>query len=402
MKLSLFIAKRYLFSPKKRNAINIISLISIIGVAIGTSALIVVLSVFNGIDSVLSKAGESFSTDLMLSPAQGKFIDEDTLLLRELLSYPEVRYCDPVIEETALAKFGDLLIPVTVKGISSDYDSHTNISASVFRGKFSLEEEEKATAIVGYGIAAALQLQTGLHQPITLYYPDRTASSASLSAINSQKVFPVAIFTAQQELDNKYIFVRVDVAQQLFDIPGKISRIEIRLHHPEALQSVKEQLQKKVGSTFNVEDKYDLNRSFYAMMRMEKLSIFLILLFILCIASFNIIGSISMLIIDKREDIGIYEALGMSPGKLRSIFTIEGNLITGVGAVIGLILGTTLCLLQEHFGFITLGNGNYIIDAYPVVLIGSDIVMIMLAVLSIGFLASYFPVRFLIRNMIKK
>lgn len=402
MNLSLFIARRYLFSPKKRNAINIISMISVVGVAVGTFALIVVLSVFNGIGSLLFEATSAFESDLNFSPLQGKFMATDSALLWQLKDAPEVLSWDEVIEETALVKYQDQLLPVIVKGVSEGYEQHTSFAQSMVWGSFKLWDEEKPTAMIGGGVAYALHLPAATHTPLTLYYPDRKASSASMSAIHSEKVYQMGIFGVQQEYDDQYILVGLDVARELFGIPGMISRVEVRLRHPDQLTTVKEKWKNAVGERYLVEDKFDRNATFYAMMRSEKLAIFVILLFILLIASFNIIGSITMLIIDKQEDIATYDALGLTRKKLVSIFTIEGNLITGIGALIGLVLGTVVCKLQEHYGIVKLGGGNYIMDAYPVELIWADVLLILLVVMAIGFIASWFPVKYLVRKMVKR
>ena len=396
MNLSIFIARRYLFSKKKQNAINIISIISMVGVAIGTTALIVVLSVFNGIDTLLTEATDSFTPDLTISPTKGKFITKDSILIDQLTQMPEVASCDPVVEENSLVKFGDKLVPVVVKGVDSTYAEHVNILPSIVSGIYSLEKDGKPAVVMGYGIAAALKIRLGTLSPVTFYYPDRKASSASSSALNSQQ-----IFSAQQDIDGKYVITGIETARELFGVPGQISKIEIKLKDPNQIESLKEKLSVQIQPTYKVENKYDLNRSFYAMMKSEKLAVFLILLFILLIASFNIIGSVSMLIIDKKEDIGIYQALGMTKEKIISIFKLEGNLITEFGALIGLALGTILCLLQEYYGFITLGNGSYIVSAYPVKVIASDILIIMITVIAIGYLASHFPVKYLVNKIVK-
>ena len=401
MNLSIFIARRYLFSKKKQNAINIISIISMVGVAIGTTALIVVLSVFNGIDTLLTEATDSFTPDLTISPAKGKFITTDTTLIDQLARMPEISSCDPVVEENSLVKFGDKLVPVVVKGVDSTYAEHVNILPSIVSGIYSLEKDGKPAVVMGYGIAAALKIRLGTLSPVTFYYPDRKASSASSSALNSQQIYPLGIFSAQQDIDGKYVITGIETARELFGVPGQISKIEIKLKDPNQIESLKEKLSVQIQPTYKVENKYDLNRSFYAMMKSERLAVFLILLFILLIASFNIIGSVSMLIIDKKEDIGIYQALGMTKEKIISIFKLEGNLITGFGALVGLALGTILCLLQEYYGFITLGNGSYIVSAYPVKVIASDILIIMITVIAIGYLASHFPVKYLVNKIVK-
>lgn len=401
MNLSVFIARRYLFSKKKQNAINIISIISMIGVAIGTAALIVVLSVFNGIDLLLTDATDSFTPDITLSPVKGKFFKTDSLLIETLKHTEGIRSYDPVVEEKALVKYGKKLMPVTVKGVAKNYNEHTGIDHTISTGKYSLKEGDKYTAVLGYSIAATLKLRIGLTTPMTFYYPDKNSSSAA-SALNSENIFPIALFSAQQDIDGKYVITDIDFARRLFMVPGEISQIEIKLNDPDRISNIKAELKNAINQQqYKVEDKYDTNRSFYAMMKSEKLAIFLILLFILLIASFNIIGSVSMLIIDKKEDIGIYQALGMSREKIISIFKLEGNLITGIGALFGLIVGSLLCLGQEYFGWITLGKGNYMIDAYPVKLIGHDILIILISVIAIGYLASHFPVKYLIRKIVK-
>lgn len=401
MNLSIFIARRYLFSKKKQNAINIISIISMVGVMIGTTALIVVLSVFNGIDTLLTTVTDSFTPDVTISPAQGKFIATDSVLLEQLKQTSGIASVDAVVEENSLVKFGDKLVPVVVKGVDEAYARHVGIEPTIVSGKYTLQEGDKPTVVLGYGIAAALRTRLGVQNPVTFYYPDKTASSASMSALNSQRIYPIGIFSAQQDIDGKYVITGIETARELFGVPGEISKIEIKLQNPNDLASFKTTLATQVGNEYKVLDKYDLNRSFYAMMKSEKLAVFLILLFILLIASFNIVGSVSMLIIDKKEDIGVYQALGMTKEKIISIFKLEGNLITGVGALAGLVIGTVLCLLQEYYGFITLGNGSYIISAYPVKVVTTDILIIITTVIAIGFIASHFPVKFLVNKIVK-
>lgn len=372
-----------------------------VGVMIGTTALIVVLSVFNGIDTLLTTVTDSFTPDLTISPAQGKFFTTDSVLLERLEKTPGIASFDAVVEENSLVKFGDKLVPVVVKGVDEAYARHVGIEPTIVSGKYTLREGEKPTVVLGYGIAAALRTRLGMQHPVTFYYPDKTASSASMSALNSQRIYPIGIFSAQQDIDGKYVITGIETARELFGVPGEISKIEIKLKDPDDLSSLKASLAAQIGTTYKILDKYDLNRSFYAMMKSEKLAVFLILLFILLIASFNIVGSVSMLIIDKKEDIGVYQALGMTREKIISVFKLEGNLITGVGAIIGLVVGTAFCLLQEHYGFITLGNGNYIISAYPVKVVASDILVIMLTVIAIGYIASHFPVKYLVNKIVK-
>lgn len=398
MQLSLFIAKRYLFSRKKQNAINIISIISVVGVAIGTSALIVILSIFNGIDLLLQQSTDSFTPDLTISPASGKFTSFDDSLYNYLRQNKEIAFFNNIVEEKAMVKYDEKLSPVIVKGVDSNYIGHTSFEKNILQGEVALKTGNNYKAIVGYGLAAELGIGLNFLTPLIFYYPNRNASS-DLTALHSEYLYPSAFFSAQQEIDGAYILTDIQFAQQLFHIGNRISKIEVKLARPGQLKSIKQQLKNLAGTNYKIEDKYEINRSFYAMMKSEKLAVFLILLFILLIASFNIVGSISMLILDKKEDLSIYRALGMSRKKIISIFKTEGNMITFSGAMIGLIIGTVICLLQEKFGFITLGDGNYIISAYPVKLVVSDVAFILLTVLSIGYIASFFPVKYLVNKL---
>lgn len=371
-----------------------------VGVTIGTTALIVVLSVFNGIDLLLQTSAGSFTSDIVISPAKGKFADFDTATFTRLRTMPEIAYYNRMVEENALAKYGDKLKPVTVKGVEEEYAEHTHFADNILQGEFSLKSGDVDQSVVGYGIAAELGIGLNFLTPLIFYYPNKEASSVN-SALNTGYLYPSGLFSSQQEIDRKFVITGMQFAQELFRIGNKISKIEVKLKKPDAIQKVKEELQLIAGPDYKVEDKYEINRSFYAMMQSEKLAVFLILLFILLIASFNIIGSISMLILDKKEDLGIYKALGMPVGRIIAIFKTEGNLITLVGATAGFVIGIGICLLQERFGFIHLGDGSYLVEAYPVKLVFSDILLIMATVLCIGYTASYFPVRYLVRKLIK-
>ena len=398
MKLPLFIARRYLFSPKKQNAINIISAISVVGVTIGTTALIVVLAVFNGMDLLLQKSTDSFTSDLVISPASGKFVHFDTGVYEVLNRQPEIAGYDNVIEEKALAVYGDKQTPVILKGVNPDYIRHSSLADNIVHGEPVLESDKGQQAIVGYGVAAQLGLGLNFLQPLTFYFPDKNAS-ASVSALRSEQLFPSAFFSSQQDIESQYVLSSLEFAKSLFKTGDKISKIEITLTDPSAMSRVKKKIAAELPSRYRIEEKNEINKVFYAMMKSEKLSVFLILLFILLIASFNIIGSVSMLILDKKEDLLTYKAMGLNNRDLISIFKTEGNLITAIGAFSGLTIGLAICLLQQKYGLITLGDGSYIIDAYPVKLVFQDILIILGAVLLIGYLASEFPVRYLIKKL---
>lgn len=399
MHLPLFIAKRYLFSKKKQNAINIISAISMVGVMIGTTALIVILSVFNGIDLLLQKSTDSFTPDITISLTTGKFARFDSTLYHYLAGEKTIAHYDNIVEEKALVKYGDKMSPVTVRGVEDEYAAHTHFENNIIQGNFQLKSGDNYKSVVGYGVAANLGIGLNFLTPMTFYYPRKNAK-ADLSALNAEQLYPAAFFSSQQDIDGQYVLTDIGFARKLFGLEDQISKIEIKLHHPTLIPEIKKELQHRFGTDYSIEDKFEINKAFYAMMKSEKMAVFLILIFILLIASFNIIGSISMLILDKKEDLSIYKAMGMTPAHIISIFKTEGNLITFAGALTGLVIGTLVCLAQEKFGFITLGDGSYIISAYPVKLVFTDILYIIAIVLLIGYIASYFPVRFLVNRLV--
>ena len=399
MRLSLFIARRYLFSKKKQNAINIISAISVVGVAVGTCALIVVLSVFNGMDLLLQKSTGSFTPDLVVSPAEGKYADFDTAFCHYLETVPAIASCHRVIEEKALLRYEDYTAPVVIKGVDTSYIEDSGIAANLLGGESILRSSRGYEGLFGYGVAARLHLSLSTRRPVVCYYPDKLGSPTAAS-LATRQLHPAAFFSVQQEIDDYYVLTDIALARELFKTRGKVSKIEVRLSDPALLQETKAQLQAQAGNRYRVEDKYELNGAFYAMMKAEKLAVFVILLFILLIASFNIVGSISMLILDKKEDLQTYKALGMTRRRLTTLFRTEGLLIVGGGAALGLLLGVGLCLLQKHFGLITLGSGSYIVEAYPVQLIAGDVLLVLAAVLLIGWCASSFPVHYLIKKLV--
>ena len=322
MHLPLFIAKRYLFSKKKQNAINIISAISVVGVMIGTTALIVILSVFNGIDLLLQKSTDSFTPDLVISPFQGKYTSFVSAVYSLLRNNPAMVYYNNIVEEKALVKYGDKLSPVTVKGVEADYAEHTAFENNIVQGEFQLKTEEGYKSVVGYGVAAELGIGLQFLTPMVFYYPDKKAVSGR-AALNTERLYPSAFFSSQQDIDGQYVLTDLGFAQQLFGIGNRISKIEIKLKESGRIPEIKKELQTQLADRYKIQDKYELNKAFYAMMKSEKLAVFLILLFILLIASFNIIGSISMLILDKKEDLSIYKAMGLTNRKMIAIFKTD-------------------------------------------------------------------------------
>lgn len=399
LSFSFRMARRYLFSKKSHNAINIISGISAGGVAIGTMALVCVLSVFNGFDSLISHLFSAFDPDLKITLTQGKTFEINTREFNELRQMKSVAVYTEIIEENALLRFKDKQMPATIKGVSAGFEKMTRIDSIMYDGKFILYDGAFQRAVVGAGVAQTLGLGAHFIDPLIIYAPKRTSKINLLrpeNSFNQMGTFVSGIFSVKQlQYDDHYVLVSIDLARDLFEYQKTtVSAVEIKLSNEKNISSVQRQIQEKLGNKYQVENRYEQQESFFKIMKIEKWITYLILCFILLIASFNIIGSLSMLIIDKKEDILTLRNLGANNQMIKRIFLFEGWMISGVGAVIGIGLGAVFCLLQEHLGLIRLGSG-YVVDAYPVVTRFSDISLVFITVLFMGFLAAYYPVRYI-------
>jgi lipoprotein-releasing system permease protein len=404
MNLSLFISRRYLFAKKSQNAINIISVISVFGVAIGTMALIVILSVFNGFDKIIKSLFNSFDPDLKITLVEGKTFTLDDALRDRLKNTKGVLFFSEVIEENALLKYNDKQYIATVKGVSDDYMKMTGIDSMMTDGKFMIKDSTSSYALVGQGVAYFLSLNVKLINPIIIYVPKRNSevSFNPEESINKKFIFPSGVFSIQQDFDAKYIIVPIDFAQGLFEYtPKEISSLEIKTNPLFDKDQVQKEVQKIAGTKFVVKNRYQQNELFYKIMGTEKWAIFFILSFILLVASFNIIGSLTMLIIDKKNDINTLNSIGADDRLIRRIFITEGWMISVIGAVLGLVLGLLICFLQIKFKLVQLqGGGSFIVDAYPVDMQLMDFVLVFGTVLLIGFAVAYFPVRYITKKYI--
>ncbi len=399
LKFSLRIAGRYLFSKKSHNAINVISGISSAGVAVGTIALVVVLSIFNGFELLFSDLFSAFDPDLQISLKQGKQFSIDTPEFEAVKKSEGIAVFTEVVEENALLRYKEKQMPVLVKGVSDDFKQMTRIESIMFDGEFMLYDGAFERSVVGAGIAATLGLSAYAIDPLYIYAPKRTSKINLLrpdQSFNQSGTFISGIFSVQQnEYDNQYVLVSLDLAQALFEYQAnEVSAVELRLLPFADTQKVKNELQKLLGDEFSVKDRYEQQEAYFKIMQVEKWITYLILSFILLIASFNIIGSLSMLIIDKKEDIITLRNLGADQKLIRQIFLLEGWMISAVGAVVGIIIGTILSFLQEKIGFIKLGPG-FIVENYPVVIQFSDILLVFFTVLVMGFFAAWYPVRYI-------
>lgn len=396
MNLSLFIATRYLFSKKRTNLINIISAISVVGMAIGTMGLIIGLSGFNGFDSLIKSLFSTFDPDLKITLVEGKSFDANNQAFNEIRKMKDILFFTEVVEDNALLRYENRQVPATIKGVSDDYSKMTGLDTMIVDGKFKLKEGNNQYAIIGQGVAYYLSVGLKPINPINIYVPQkgRSSSLAIEGSFNQDHIYPSGIFSVQQEIDSKYIIVPISFAREIFEMPDKVNSVELKLKEGASVQSVQKSISALVGNQFVVKTRYQQHDYLYKTMQGEKYAVYLILILILIIASFNIIGSLTMLIIDKKEDISILQSMGADKKLIRNIFLLEGWSVSIFGAVLGTIIGIAICQAQITFGFVKLqGGGSFIIDAYPMKIIPIDILLIFCSVVLIGFVAAWFPVK---------
>ena len=405
MKLSLYIAKRYLFAKKSRNAINVISAVSVTGVAVGTMALIIILSVFNGLEKLVMSIFNTFDPDIKITAAEGKTFVADTARLKLLSRINGVSCYSLAIEENALLKYNDRKGIATIKGVDENYAEVTGIDSSMWDGKFLLKSDGgRPYAVIGAGIAQNLGIRVNFVEALWIYVPDKRSSSTLNpdEAFNNDFILPSGIFQIEQEYDSKYLYVPLDYARNLIEGGDAVSSIEIKFSGDVEEKEVQKNISEIYGTGYIVQNKYEQQELFYKVMRSERLAIFFILTLILIIASFNIIGSLTMLIIEKERDIEILKSLGANDNLIRKIFIFEGWLISIIGAFAGLVLGFLVCWLQQRFGFVKLQGETLIVDSYPVVLKFFDFIIVSGTVLLIGFWAAWYPVRYLTKKYLLK
>lgn len=404
MKLSLYIAKRYLFAKKSRNAINVISAVSVAGVAVGTMALIIILSVFNGLETMVSKIFNTFDPDIKITAAEGKNFIADTSRL-ELLANVEGLYCYSLsLEENALLKYGDRQYIATIKGVDDNYAMVTNIDSAMWEGEFILTDDKgRSFAIPGMGVAVNLGMRINFITQLSIIVPRKNASTNldPENALKRQYVFPSGIFEVEKEYDSKYVYLPIEFVRNLTETYDGTSSIEVKFKEDADPKSVQKRITEIYGDEFVVKNQYEQQEIFYKVMRSERLAIFFILTLIIIIASFNIIGSLTMLIIEKERDIEILKSLGADNNLIQKIFIFEGWLISIIGAMAGLFLGFLICWLQQTFGLVKLNSESLIMDAYPVVMKLKDFIIVPVTVLLIGYWAAWYPVRFLTKKFLK-
>ena len=396
MDIALHIAKRYLFSKKSHNAINIISGISAVGVCVGTFAIICVLSVFNGFGAQVESLFSTFDPDLKIASVEGKsFVVDDKW--NEVKQIKGVEYCTQVVEENALLRCGDKQETGVVKGVGEGFDKMVGLDKIIVAGNYILSDNVFNYGVPGVGVSAELGCIPYGVQPLYIYAPKREGRVNLVNpenSFNTERVFTSAVFSVQQpEYDNKLVIVSIDLARKIFEYAdGAVTSVEIGVKKGENVDDVKKQIETVLGDGFKVKDRYEQQEDYFKIMKVEKWITFLILAFILLIAIFNIIGSLSMLIIDKSDDIRTLRNMGATLGLIKRIFTIEGWMISLLGSVIGILLGALLCVLQENMGFITVPSGDGMtVMPYPVELQVSDILIVFATVALMGLADAYYP-----------
>ncbi|MFA5587650.1 MAG: FtsX-like permease family protein [Mariniphaga sp.] len=398
MNLPLFIALRYLFSKKKQNIINIISGISVAGIIVGTMALVIVLSVFNGFNGLIETFFSNFDPDLKITASRGKMFSPSENRFEEIQNLLGVLHYAEVIEETALLKYGDQQYPAIVKGVPPNYSDYTSIDTLIIDGIFMLQDDGIDYAVVGQGVAYNLGLGLSFVDPIRIFVPKKghQASLNPAQSLNFDYIFPAGVFSLLEEIDSKYLIVPYHFASRLFESENRVSAVELGIDPGVNSKKLQKEIQGILGDSFHVKNKYQQHDMIFRTIKSEKWASYFILVFILIVASFNMLGSLSMLIIDKKEDLFILRSMGADSKLIRKIFLFEGWLISFFGALIGALLGIFICWLQIRFELVTLpGTGSFVITAYPVKIVLSDIFLILGIVLGIGFIASWYPVRFI-------
>ncbi|MGD9929708.1 MAG: ABC transporter permease [Mangrovibacterium sp.] len=401
MKLAFYIARRYLISKKSVHVINLISGLSVVGVAVGTLALIVVLSAFNGIDLFIRDLLSSFDPDLKITVAEGKSFSAKGHIFDEVTKLEGVASWTQVVEENALLQYDDRQKYAVVKGVEPNYASFSGLDSMIINGQFMLESGPHQFAVIGQGVAVDLSVGINFVDPIHVYYPKKEQRNQITleNSFNHESLFPSGVFSVQQEIDSKYILVPIAFARSIFQLEDRVTSLELKLKEGVEVSQVKSQVQQLLGPGFRVQDRFEQHEFLYRVMRSEKWSSFMILSFILVIASFNLLGSLTMIIIDKKDDIHILESMGAGSRLIRMIFLLEGWLISAIGAFAGLVLGIGLVWAQKNFELLKLpGDGAFAISAYPVQLQLPDVAATLLIVLGIGFLAAWYPVKSLAKR----
>ena len=408
MAVSLFIARRYLFSKKSTNAINVISAISVVGVAVATMALVIVLSVFNGFHDLVASLFTAFDPQIEVIPAKGKDVPADDPVLTAIKQLPEVDVATECVEDNALVFYGDKQAMVTIKGVEDNFTQLTRINDLLYGdGEFSLRAANLQYGVLG--IRLAQQLGTGARWKgfMRVFAPNREGqfdiSNPTAGFVVDSLLSPGVVFSVRQaKYDGRYILTSVSFARNLFGMQGMITALELKLKPNADVDEVKKKIQTIAGTKYKVLDRYEQQEDTFRIMNVEKAIAYIFLTFILVVACFNIVGSLSMLIIDKKADVTTLRNLGATDKQIVRIFLFEGRMISAVGALLGVGLGLLLCWLQQEYGLVSLGKseGSFIVNAYPVSVHYTDVAGVFATVIAVGWLSVWYPVRYLSRKLL--
>lgn len=409
MNTALYIARRYLFSKKSTNVINVISAISVLGVAVATMALVVVLSVFNGFSDLVATFFTAFDPTIKVVPVSGKTCSVNDPALMQIRSMEEIEVATECVEDQALAIYGNQQAMVNIKGVDDNFDQLTHIRDICYgEGTFELHAADLQYGIPGIRLAQTMNMPARFLGYMYIYAPNREGQLDMMNPMDGFMVdsllSPGVVFSVQQgKYDRNYILTSIEFARNLFQREGEISSLEIKLKPGSDIAATKEKMKVITGNRFKVLDRYEQQEDTFNIMKIEKLMAYFFLTFILVVACFNIIGSLSMLIIDKKKDVMTLRSLGARDSLIKRIFMIEGWMISIIGALIGVGLGLLLCLIQQQYGIVSLGqsSGSFVIDAYPVSVHYTDVALIFITVVIVGFISVLYPVRYATKKAMK-
>ncbi|WP_288276903.1 FtsX-like permease family protein [uncultured Prevotella sp.] len=408
MNFPFYIARRYIFSKKSTNAINIISGISVLGVAVATMAMVVTLSVFNGFSDLVASFFTAFDPQLKIVPVEGKTVAADDPRLIKIKTLDEVAVATECVEDQAMAVYHGRQAMVHVKGVEDNFDQLTHINSILYGdGTFELHAADLHYGVPGIQLADQLGMGISYSEPLQIYAPRREGqldmSDPADGFVQDELYSPGVVFEVMQaKYDRNYILTSIGFARRIFDQQGMISSLELRLKQGCDFEAVKEKIKDIAGEKYQVMDRYEQQDDTFRIMKIEKLIAYIFLTFILMVACFNIIGSLSMLIIDKKDDVVTLRNLGATDRQITQVFLFEGRIISAIGAIIGILIGLLLCWIQQTFGIISLGSseGAFVINAYPVSVHPLDIIIIFITVLAVGFLSVWYPVHYFSKRLL--
>lgn len=408
MNFPFYIARRYLFSKKSTHVINLISGISAVGVAVATMALVVTLSVFNGFHDLVATFLTAFDPQIQVVPTKGKTAPADDPVLQKIRTLPEVDVATESVEDQAMAVYKGKQAMVTVKGVDDNFDQLTHINDILYGdGEFSLHAANLEYGTMGIRLADQLGMAADWDGYLNIYAPQREGQLDMMNPtegfVEDSLISPGAVFMVRNaRYDASYIVTSIGFARRLFNQQGMLSQLEIRLKPGSNLDAVKAEMREIAGEKYHVLDRMEQQADTFRIMKIEKFIAYIFLTFILAVACFNIIGSLSMLIIDKKDDVATLRNMGATDKQITRIFLFEGRMISVIGAVIGILLGLLLCWLQQEYGLVALGqsSGSFVVDAYPVSVHPEDIIVVFLTVVAVGFVSVWYPVRYFAKRLL--